>query len=528
MPIIPRYKGHVQLSNEAPAVRGDIGSAGLEYQAIASFGESAFRAGELLAKRAQEMQEEDDSNYVTEQTLAFENDAIALTEEEMSLSGKAALNGSERISKRLDDKITEYVSRAPVQVQTALKEKLGFRRNDRLNQIAAHEAGQRRVYETQLAGQAEDTYRKSAFNSPNTLPTYLGYAKNDLGERYTPEVRSNIIAAAVDGMILHDLASAKDYFEIVRQDMTADHQKYYEKAIDTALKNKAKDEELEAKKIKADLEDQEKSWTEEDTEQAGQLYRDKALTYEFVDKMRIKDKAKWYERVEKQLKDEETKEAGDAEAEMRRRISMKPDSIESKAEIWDLLDKGVPPKTVQTMVADWENKKKGDAPDRDARQARLHDTLKSAKNHGLFDDPDIDEEKDGWLKSEEVWRDLARQVDAYFKANPNATDRDVQGFEEELLRPFKERDAKGRIRKILDWIKGASTVEPFTEQKKKASEGLSNKAPEGESEGGLIEPGNKETQGADAAKRAEAIRILRENKKLINEETIKLVMDRMQ
>lgn len=424
-------------------------------RAVAGLGQDISQVGGLIAKRAQEMQDADDKNYITKQTNLFENEIRDFTEQEMSLSGEQALKGSERLQKKLDERVKEYVKNAPPHLQSVLTGKLEIRSNDRLNQIAAHEAGQRRVYETQLADQTVETYRQNAYTNPENLPTYLGHAKNELGQRYTDETRSNIVAAAVDGMILRDPALAKEYFGDVQDAMTVAHKKYYENAIDKALRAKAKDAELAAKKVKSDLKEQEKAWAEEDINKAGQLFRDKQLTYEFVDKMRVKDRTKWYERAEKQVKEVEKKGASDAEAGMRHRINTKPDSIESSEEIWALLDSGVSSKVVQSLVSDWEKKKVGDTPAQDARQSRIHSSLARAREAGLFEQ-EADEDE-SWFVTEETWRDLTRKTDAFFKENPQATDRDVGGFEDALLKRYREQAAKGLFDKIFDWIKNWKT-----------------------------------------------------------------------
>lgn len=534
MPIIPRYKGYVELPSQGPEVRGSMEVAGISGQATAGFGEAVSQAGDVLMARAAKIKEQDDKNYITKKVNSFEDAVLQPTENELSLRGEDALGGSERMSASLNKLIEETIKDVPPHLQDELKTRLDVRKRDRINQILSHEVGQRAVYNAQLDKETIETYAKNAYRFPDQLAKSLGYAKNELGSKYTPEVRSSIIAAGVEGILIQNPKNpelAKEYFGIVSNDMTVEDQIKYEKKINGAIDAAIKQNELDKKKLKADQKELEKKWHEEDTQKAGELYGNKALTIGFVNKMRVNDKAKWYDRAEKQFKETEKEKAGDAEASMRRRINVKPDSIESKDEIWDLIDKGVSPKIVKSMVADWEDKKGGEKPSRDARQARIHTTLSAAKGAGLFDDPEIKDPKNAWIKTEETWRDLARQTDAFFKENPQATDRDVQGFEEQLLGPYRQRDAESRIKKILNWVLEqpsdlVSTIsKKISSKPKEKTEEQPTKQPENTED--VPEEKQQPQQGVDVAKREQAIKLLRDNKKLVNEETIKMVMDRM-
>lgn len=491
MPKIPTYEGHVPLKGGSTGVPGSLAVAGQVGEAVAGLGRAIGGVGNVAIQLAREWQKEEDETYINAKVNAFEKKAINLGDSELSKYGGDAIGGSARLSKQFDDLIKKEIENEDPRYANELTGRYKVKRNHRFNQVRAHERAQVRVWQQQTDKEVIATYGKDAFNHPEELPTYLGWAKNALGERYTGQNRSDIIAAGVDGMILQDPAAAKAYFAEVRDSMTVDHQRKYEKKIDDTLKAAEKQTKEDIKKTKELHETIKQKDVDDFVREAAMLAGRGELTWtwiekrapEWVDGEKLKQVQGWIGKAR-------TSTTNDKKtlADINEKIATDPKSIKGYDYFGKFVTKGLlTPPTAWSKFEEWESRMKDPKPQKDGRLSYGMSYYKGMFTAGTFT-PSEDEIKDAKeAEQAALGRLLEKQLAfrTFLEETPNATDTDVERFIEKEMRPYLEKQAVEQVGGIGKWLKDVGKFGVFGSAILQAEE---LKTAEGEAEGEEIAP----------------------------------------
>ncbi len=144
---------------------------------------------------------------------------------------------------------------------------------------------------------------------------------------------------------------------------------------------------------------------------------------------------------------------------IRSQINVDPDTIKSSEEIDKHRGKGLSNRHADSLVDKWNSTKTGAIkpkdPLKEARSKRYHSMLKGLETDNIFDgDP---------AKNSVIYGQRANQLDNYLKANPDATDKEVEEHFSKLI----ELDKEGWIMRLWDrWSEAVTFIstEPTREK----------------------------------------------------------------
>lgn len=260
---VPRYEARVTYPTRAPVVRGDVGTAALVPQAVGGLGRVIGQIGAAVGQRALELKQEEEDNYIIEQANTFDDLLLPEFINARGKIGKEAVGNVERIRAFSLERQQTILDKAPPHLQDVLKQKLEMRSQHYERRLATHEAIERRRVRLINADASRENAAKKAYNMSDSLirldeialqvAEFAGIARAEsiqLGIPFSEKDRSDIYAAAVDGMIVDNPHRAGELLKIVESELVTERVKYYEKAIPVAVKAAKAEQKANEAKIK--------------------------------------------------------------------------------------------------------------------------------------------------------------------------------------------------------------------------------------------------------------------------------------
>lgn len=479
MPRVPRYEATRGIPAQAPVVRGDIGTAGAEFEALGKLGKVVGQIGLSVGERALELKQQDEDNYIIEQANTFDDSMLSVFIEARSKTGKDAIGNVGRLQALSDKQQRAILDKTPSHLQDALRQKLEVRSQHYEKRLATHEAVQRRVVNEINANASKENAAKKAYNIADSLvgldetalqvAAFIGTARvesEQLGIPFTPEDRSAIYASAIDGMIDSNPYRANELLNIVRPELSAKHERYYGKAIPSAVKAADKEKERLKNKEKADKKEAEDAIAENwrQTVHVPKL-ADGTLTIPDIRNAPIPGKEK-DELIRQLMTREKARAAGKDDpyeitnpkvyGTVSYAINTDPGSV-TVDEIWDLHGKGLSTDDCQKFQKLWEQKTKDPKPEKDARQSNLIKKVERDRKDGVYGSV-------GKVESDIKAGAAANEINEAFRVNPDMTEKDA----ELLYKNVTESDKRNWIERLLNTLRFDQTEEEKVNEAERA------------------------------------------------------------
>jgi hypothetical protein len=428
----------VGLRGGSTGVPGSLAVAGQVGEAVAGLGRDISGVGDVAARVGAAQQRKDDETYINSRVNAFEKDASSIARIELDKRGGATVGARERARKEYDDKINSYLENEDPRYADILRARYEIKANHRWNQIAAHEGQQRVVWEKEVDVGVILTQRNNAFEDPLSLPIYLGAAKNSLGDRYTDQNRSDIVAAAIDGMLLEDPVTAKKFYAEVRDVMAVDHKKFYDKKIDDTIDAAEKEAKRKANEVRGEAKEKKRGIAEAWEQEAVGRYENltipevKAAPISAARKrVLINDIEKRAEKRAKGEKDPFKVTDKKVEAELTNRIYEDPTSI-SDADIRAKIGHGIGVDVGQEILRLRKTVLRAENEPLSRAVGRAKIRLNTAKRSGHIDP--------------ETWGKMNTELDAGVSSGKLEKPREVDDYITKELAPY----ARGKLEKLAD------------------------------------------------------------------------------
>jgi hypothetical protein len=517
MPNIP-YKRQRSLTGESPTalLPHDTGTGA----AIADFGRAVVGFSDVLLQRREQQRRQDRDNKSIEIGANYDDQQRAFLNDELEKKGSDSYGSIERAEEFRKSSLESFTSGIEDEVlKESIKRRITTRTGSMMDSLSRYQSNQREevsrfARERSIDGIVKDSYEGIEPIEDSLERWYdtvsLQRESGLLGEEEAIDLivkgSQGIAESSLDGIVNRDpkiaveLINAGVYDQLLPKEKIAEFDK---KAI-----------QLQAaidKDTIAQQKERERKASEALKEQQGEVYEDflennveGILTREQVFKSILEPKEKEHfikeieQREEKASKEgsDEWKTKPEIEADLISRITDNPESVKDK-EITGKQGKGLDTNTAKQLLSFKQKRLKGDFdPVKEQEMKTAIKRLSDAKTARYFDPAST---KEGRINNSKLWAENVNNLQRYIRNHP---DEDIALYVDQILEPAEQ-----------SW--GQHIVDILSFGQPGREEAVEIKQEELKIEAGGVNAGNRDR----------AIGLLNDNGLVVNEETIKQVMD---